>query len=63
MNDMTMLYKILGCVSWSNNNKQPYPLCKGNKGVAVSNSNHVYNLIMDNEQQECYNKLFVEYGK
>ena len=44
-------YKMLGCVSWSNN-KQPYTLCKCNKRVAVSNPNHVCNLMTDNEQQE-----------
>ena len=51
MNDMSMLYKMLGCVSLSNN-KQPYTLCKCDKRVAVSNPNHVCNLITDNEQQE-----------
>ena len=38
MNDMSMLYKMLGCVSWINN-KQPYTLCKCNKNKRVAISN------------------------
>ena len=62
MNDMSMLYKILGCVSWSNN-KQPYPLCKCNKGVAFGNPNHVCHLIKDDEWEQCYQRSLAEYAK
>ena len=70
MNDMSMLYKILGCVSWSCN-LQPYPLCKCNKGEALEDRvaadgtpiEHLCKVITDEEQQECYEKSLVYYAK
>jgi len=64
MNDMSMLYKILGCVSWSCN-LQFHPLCKCNKGEALEDKGvdannkpieHVCEVITDKEQQVCYEK-------
>ena len=61
MKDMSMFYKILGCVSWACN-KQPYPLCKCDKGEVLDGDNHPDEhmceviTITDEEQQECYEK-------
>ena len=60
MNDLSMLYKLLGCVG-SGSLLQCYPLCKCNKGEAVGNDNHVCVLITNKEQEEGYAKSLAHY--